>query len=975
MRKVFHTISKSKKIVDHKENEKNSKQKHSPSLETKKKYHTNKRLLSKPSSKKRMQTSNNLGPKLKFTYSKHKLVKNGDLRTIESNFDHESINSTDVNGLKPIHVAFLSGKKPHKTVKLLHNLGAQLDSLTTNGESVLHLLCKSKKKDIEALKYLLTNNLDVNLQNNQGQTPLSYLCEDTKSKVNFLRMLLEAGANPNITRDDGCSPLLLACRSNLSIKVIQLLINYRADANLKSKKGDLALHQVLTKKTMKKNQKKKKPDPKIVRLLLEEAHALANLTDPQGLSALHLACRDCSDQPQMIELLLAHESKINQLSESGYAPIHFFCKSHNIDPQCLDILLSHKEKIDLNIKSTSKLHFGWMSIHFACDNEIINFSLIKKLFQNGANFDLAIEKSLLTPLHLLCKKKNKIENSEKIINLNSDDDDDDDDDDNENENENEIDLFFNSDLDPDIETDSDTDSGKGQLKEKNTNISTNTNTNTNSNNKTNTQSNSDLESDLNYNSDLESEFKLELDLEFEQSKNNSIIETIKFLIEVVGIKIESRDKYNKTPLSFLWERRVDSKSYEIELMKILLANGAKINQQHRDNLSLIEIVKKENQPIDRHQLSKAMLIGLDVNQCDDNGMAALHTACCSTMRHLGIIWELLNTNAKLNSFDNYNWTPLHFACKTNPNNRLVEMLVNQGALKNAVDRYNTTPIQVLTRQKKICIESIRFLIEYDADLSILDNYGNTPLISACAHPDPNFELIQLLIENSCDVNSKVTYGWLKGDTPLITCCKHSDNYDVIKLLLESGADPNQKDRFGNTPLHYIASREKLNIKTLELFLEFSAKLNIKEDLCGNTPIHFIAKNPNVDQEILFFLYNNDADFFTTNLHKKQTPFSLLTPKNVERFKKIQSKPKQSKIKLEQKKNNSNSQIKESFSLFQFLAEEPEDETVEEKPKPKPKPLKESFTLFQFLAEEPEETPTETTSPKKKKEFKTKFSNN
>ncbi|KAJ3427048.1 molting protein mlt-4 [Anaeramoeba flamelloides] len=841
--------------------------------------------------------------KLAFTYSKHQLVRNSSLDSLETRFDPESINAYDLSGLKPIHVVFLSSKNPQETAKKLQNLGAELNSLTTKGETALHMLCKSENQDLESLRFLLENKIDVNVQNNSGQTALSYLCERADCNPKFVEMLIQNGADLNLVRNDGCSPIMLTCRSKLPISIIQLLLDSNADLTLKSKSGRLPLHEYLT-----PSFNDQKINPKVVQLLVEKDkdNSLVNLVDTRGMLPIHLACRDCFHSPEIIEILLNNGSQINQLSRSGYAPLHFLCQADPINLTSLRLLLNH-EKTDLSVESTAKSYLGWNAIHFLCLNKSLNIQTIKEFYDKGMSFNLQTKNDLLTPIHIICKKrkfknkknkkknnknKNKKKKSQFIQYINSDDytDTESNSDDIDHSNSNsDIDLGLGTKIGSNSNSDSSFD-----LNELNINTKNHQNNNNNNNNQ-NINDDFNLGGDLIVDSD-EIDENTNTNLKNEDHQENSIIEVVTYLIESINIDLQLRDKNGKTAFGYLWGKQSNPKPEEIGLMKLFLSNGVKINKQHKEDLTLMEIITGKNKIIKSNLLIKAISVGLDPEKRNRHGMNALHIACCSKNREINIIRQLLQYKVQTNVCDYYGQTALHLLCNNDPNNIYkIKLLLNLSKINNnnnlainvnQKDMFGLTALHLLCKKKSTPIESIRYLLENDADVSLTDHFGNNALLFACYSTTPNNELIELLIEKKSNVNIKVHSGWLKNDTPLLACCKHSQNKEIISLLLKNGADPNASDKLGNTALHFLFSIKPLNINSILLLVKNNADLNSKNCLSGNSPIHYVAKFKNLNQNFVNFLVVNDANFNLQN-DELNAPFDIMSERNMNIIKDIQ----------------------------------------------------------------------------------------
>lgn len=95
-----------------------------------------------------------------------------------------------------------------------------------------------EKGDVKLVQLLLSHKADTNLKDNFNRIPLLNAVKqaiDKKSTVTLeiVEALLKAGANPNIG-DNFDTPLALAIEKE-DVKLVQLLLTYKADPNLKGR--------------------------------------------------------------------------------------------------------------------------------------------------------------------------------------------------------------------------------------------------------------------------------------------------------------------------------------------------------------------------------------------------------------------------------------------------------------------------------------------------------------------------------------------------------------------------------------------------------------------------------------------------------------------------------------------------------------------------------------------------------------------
>ncbi|CAK5277999.1 unnamed protein product [Mycena citricolor] len=151
-------------------------------------------------------------------------------------------------------------------------------------------------------------------------------------------------------------------------------------------------------------------------------------------------------------------------------------------------------------------------------------------------------------------------------------------------------------------------------------------------------------------------------------------------------------------------------------------------------------------------------------------------------------------------------------------------------------------------------EIVRFLLDKDATVDVVDNSEWTPLHIAVSagHED----IVQLLVGAGADVNKKTN----KGMTPLHYAASKS-RLDIAKLLIARGADINAKDRANQHPLHRAATIGSAPF--VKLLVESGAPPNKTRlntgDRMGNTPLHLAMDSAHAEAAVALISAGADRD--------------------------------------------------------------------------------------------------------------------
>jgi len=172
------------------------------------------------------------------------------------------------------------------------------------------------------------------------------------------------------------------------------------------------------------------------------------------------------------------------------------------------------------------------------------------------------------------------------------------------------------------------------------------------------------------------------------------------------------------------------------------------------------------------------------------------------------------------------------------------------------------------------ITVVKYHLDAGVNVNVEDNFFNrTPLHHAAIEDQK--EIVELLIDNSADVNAKDVNGYTPLDWAITFMhpeladvlqqhgAKHGSirnavefgNIEALKEFLDAGADVNEgKSRGDLTPLHYAALRGHKEIT--ELLIAKGAGLNAKY-VGGETPLHYAAQYDHT--EIAELLISKGAD--------------------------------------------------------------------------------------------------------------------
>lgn len=201
-----------------------------------------------------------------------------------------------------------------------------------------------------------------------------------------------------------------------------------------------------------------------------------------------------------------------------------------------------------------------------------------------------------------------------------------------------------------------------------------------------------------------------------------------------------------------------------------------------------------------------------------------------------------------NIIDDIGDAPLHlYLTSKHKNIEIIKYLIEFGADVNILNEDGDTPLHYASMEGHL--EIVKYLIESGADVNILDKERDTPL--HYASDNGNLDTVKYLIQHGAKINIQNEY----DETPLH---KASDNQHlkIVKFLLKNNANINIQNNFGDTPLH-IAS-DKDNLKLVKILIENSGDINVNiKNRYGYTPLHKATSRENL--KIIKYLIDSGAD--------------------------------------------------------------------------------------------------------------------
>lgn len=349
-----------------------------------------------------------------------------------------------------------------------------------------------------------------------------------------------------------------------------------------------------------------------------------------------------------------------------------------------------------------------------------------------------------------------------------------------------------------------------------------------------------------------------------------------------GANVNGTDKDGWFPLLLA------TKNEDAGLVKFLLKNGANVNQLMPE-ISTLERLGFEKSAIDRKNRGVSALIvasrkgsidivnvllsnGADIDTQDGDGLTALHGA--AQYGYCSITEVLLQKNATIDMKSDIGFTPLILSCGDRGDIKVVDLLLKKGTDVNARTRENTTALHEAAEFGKH--EIARMLLDKGADVDAKGYEGQTALHLATKKGHQHVVKVLLdagankelrnddgvsALDLALDLRDRKILNLLdpasEYSLPSISLIEASFVGDVftVKELLDSGEDVNAGNDNNATPL-FMAAQEG-HIDTAKLLIERGADVNAK--LIEDAETSLLTASKFNHWEIVALLLDKGAD--------------------------------------------------------------------------------------------------------------------
>ena len=321
-------------------------------------------------------------------------------------------------------------------------------------------------------------------------------------------------------------------------------------------------------------------------------------------------------------------------------------------------------------------------------------------------------------------------------------------------------------------------------------------------------------------------------------------------------KLATKDNVNSKDCQGRTALHSAANNDEVEFVKMLIAEGAKIDCLDNEGMTPIHIAAQSGFG---KQLKLLIDKGRDANQLNNLGETVLEIAekyknlhQAASEDNIDWVQALIAAKANINEKDQTGMTSLHIAAQSGFG-KLLKLLIDNGGDANQLNNLGETVLKIAEKYKNLHqaasednIDWVQALITAKANINEKDQTGMTPLHIAA---QSGFgKLLKLLIDNGGEANQLNN----SGKTVLKIAEKYKNlhqaasenNIDWIQALIAAKANINEKDQTGMTPLH-IAAQSGFG-KLLKLLIDNGGEANQLNN-SGKTVLKIAEKYKNLHQ--------------------------------------------------------------------------------------------------------------------------------
>ncbi|GMU19578.1 MAG: hypothetical protein AMXMBFR12_07700 [Candidatus Babeliales bacterium] len=256
--------------------------------------------------------------------------------------------------------------------------------------------------------------------------------------------------------------------------------------------------------------------------------------------------------------------------------------------------------------------------------------------------------------------------------------------------------------------------------------------------------------------------------------------------------------------------------YMEPIKKVWLINNMRIADMPILNYA---ITHKQNEIVD----DLLALLGIDINQQDNEGNTALHLAI--KQNDINLVRRILSNPALILDLANgAGDTPLMFAILQG-NLSILNELLARGAQVNLWNRYGMSPLMIaIKRQNVPIIQRLLQVPHINVNLQA-NNRSQTAIHGAINVLDSR--ILQLLLSAQVNPPINLNIKDTEGFSPLHRAVRSPLAIDLIQMLLQAGANINEKDDGGFTPLMHAAIMYESD--PLILLMQAGAAINERDN--------------------------------------------------------------------------------------------------------------------------------------------------